>query len=188
MPFVDCLNPDGTVHWAAPNIQYFYDQGLLAGYDVNGQLYARPNNNMTRAEFAVLLFRYLGLDAADYMEADVPYADISKIDPWALDAAKAMYVLGIMKGSGTDDGKAYFSPADTVTRAQAITMLGRLQEKGYTSAELTQFTDATDVPDWATAHLKTMVAQGVINGSDGKLLPNASMTRAQALKVLSLMR
>jgi len=188
MPFVDCLNPDGTVHWAAPNIQYFYDQGLLAGYDVNGQLYARPNNNMTRAEFAVLLFRYLGLDAADYMEADVPYADISKIDPWALDAAKAMYVLGIMKGSGTDDGKAYFSPADTVTRAQAITMLGRLQEKGYTSAELTQFTDATDVPDWATAHLKTMVAQGVINGSDGKLLPNVSMTRAQALKVLSLMR
>jgi len=188
MPFVDCFNPDGTPHWANSNIQYFYDQGLLAGYDVNGQLYARPNNNMTRAEFAVLLFRYLNLDARDYLEADVPYADMNRIDPWAMDAAKAMYVLGIMKGSATDDGKTYFSPTSTITRAQAITMLGRLQEKGYAIAELTEFTDAADVPDWSVQHFKTMVAQNVINGSDGKLSPNAAMTRAQALKVLSLMR
>ncbi len=188
MPFVDCLNPDGTPHWANPNIQYFYDQGLLAGYEVDGKLYARPNNNMTRAEFAVLLFRYLGLDARDYQEADVPFADLNRIDDWARDAAKAMYVLGIMKGNGTDDGKLYFSANDTITRAQAVTMLGRLQEKGYAAGELTTFTDHGSVPDWAAAHLKTMVAQNVISGSDGKLSPNANMTRAQALKVLSLMR
>jgi hypothetical protein len=188
MPFTDSFNPDGSPHWASVNIQYFYDQGLLAGYDVNGQLHARPDNNMTRAEFAVLLFRYLGLDPRDYQEADVPYADMANIDAWAKDAAQAMYVLGIMKGNGTDDSKIYFSPQATITRAQAITMLGRLQEKGYAAAELTAFTDAADVPDWAAAHLKTMVAQNVINGSNGRLNPNAPMTRAQALKVLSLMR
>ena len=59
---------------------------------------------------------------------------------------------------------------------------------GYAAAELSAFTDAASVPDWAATHLKTMVAQNVINGSNGKLNPNAAMTRAQALKILSFMR
>ncbi len=187
-PFVDNVNPDGTVHWAAPCIQYLYDQKLITGYEEGGKSYVRPDKQMTRAEFAVMLFRYLGLNAADYSGLSVPFADLNRIDAWALDAAKAMYALGIMQGSGTADGKVYFEPQAVITRAQAITMLGRLQEKGFATAELTGFKDAKDVPDWALSHMRTMVAQGILSGSDGRLNPNASMTRAQACKVLYMMR
>ena len=185
---MDNVNPDGTVHWAAACIQYLYDQKLITGYEEGGKSYVRPDKQMTRAEFAVMLFRYLGLNAADYSGLSVPFADLNRIDAWALDAAKAMYALGIMQGSGTADGKVYFEPQAVITRAQAITMLGRLQEKGFATAELTGFKDAKDVPDWALSHMQTMVAQGILSGSDGRLNPNASMTRAQACKVLYLMR
>ena len=148
----------------------------------------KPDNNMTRAEFAVMVFRYLGLDEADYQDLTVPFADLDSIDAWALPAAKAMYALGIMNGNGTSDGKVYFSPKDTITRAQAITMLGRLQEKGYESASIDQFSDSADVPSWALSHVQTMVAQGILTGSDGLLNPNGYMTRAQAAKVLYMMR
>ncbi len=187
-PFVDNVNPDGSAHWAAECIQYLYDQNLITGYEEKGKSYVKPDKHMTRAEFAVMLFRYLGLNAADYSGLSVPFADLNKIDAWALDAAKAMYALGIMQGSGTADGRVYFEPQAVITRAQAITMLGRLQEKGFPTAELTDFKDARDVPDWALSHMQTMVAQGILSGSDGRLNPNASMTRAQACKVLYMMR
>ncbi len=187
-PFTDNVNPDGTPHWAASFIEYFYDQGIITGYEENGQFMVKPDNNMTRAEFAVMVFRYLGLDEADYQDLTVPFADLDSIDAWALPAAKAMYALGIMNGNGTSDGKVYFSPKDTITRAQAITMLGRLQEKGYESASIDQFSDSADVPSWALSHVQTMVAQGILTGSDGLLNPNGYMTRAQAAKVLYMMR
>ena len=187
-PFVDNVNPDGTPHWAAACIQYLYDQRLITGFEENGRYYVKPDKQMTRAEFAVMLFRFLRLEAGDYSGLDVPFADLGRIDPWALDAAKAMYALGIMQGSGAADGRVYFEPQAVITRAQAITMLGRLQEKGFAAAELTAFRDAEDVPDWALPYVQTMVAQGILAGSDGRLNPNASMTRAQACKVLYMMR
>ena len=67
-------------------------------------------------------------------------------------------------------------------------MLGRLQEKGFASDDLSAFSDSADVPSWALAYVQTMVAQGVLSGSEGKLSPNAPMTRSQACKVLYMMQ
>ena len=119
----------------------------------------------------------------------MPFADLEEIDAWALDAAKAMYALGIMKGNGAADGTISFDPGDTITRAQAITMLGRLQEKGFATVSLEQFPDQGDVADWALPYVQTMCAQGILSGSDdGRLNPNGAMTRSQACKVLYMMR
>ena len=85
-------------------------------------------------------------------------------------------------------GGIYFSPSATITRAQAITMLGRLQEKGYPTDDLSAFSDSADVPSWALSYVQTMVAQGILTGSDGKLSPNDPMTRAQACKLLYMMQ
>ena len=188
-PFVDSVYANGSPHWAASYLEYFYQQGVLTGYAVDGQYYARPDQEMSRAEFAVMLFRYLGLEAEDYADVEVPFADLEKIDAWALDAAKAMYALGIMKGNGSADGTITFDPHATITRAQAVTMLGRLQEKGYAADTLERFSDREDVPGWALPYVQTMCAQGILAGSgDGSLNPNGAMTRGQACKVLYMMR
>ena len=131
--------------------------------------------------------RSMGLREADYEAVQLPFVDAAAIQPWALPAVKAMYALGIMQGNQETDG-LHFGPGDTITRAQAITMLGRLQEKGFASDDLSAFSDSADVASWALPYVQTMVAQGILSGSDGKLSPNAPMTRSQACKVLYMMQ
>ena len=129
----------------------------------------------------------MGLDEEDYADVQLPFADADEIASWALPAAKAMYALGIMTGNGGADGTVTFDAASTITRAQAVTMLGRIQEKGYASADLSSFPDSADVPSWAESYMETMYAQGILAGSDGRLNPNGAMTRGQACKILYMM-
>lgn len=116
-PFVDTQG-----HWASPYLTSLYYQGVLTGVEVNGQLFAYPDNGVTRAEFSVLLARYMGLNPEDYALAALPFTDLGSTEDWAGDAIRAMYVLGIV--NGTDP--THFSPQSPLTRAQTVTMLGRM--------------------------------------------------------------
>ena len=137
-PFADMAG-----HWADSFMTSLYYQGILAGETgEDGALYARPDRPVTRAEFAVLLTRYLGLDPADYADTQTPFADIDRIDTWARDAVRAMYALGIVNGT-TIDGELVFDARGTLTRAQAVTMLGRLLDSVGLGAE----PSLPDVPD-----------------------------------------
>ena len=186
-PFADLTTASGSSHWAASFFTYLYQEGVITGITDNGVTYARPDRQMTRAEFAVMLMRWMGLNEEDYADVQLPFADADEIASWALPAAKAMYALGIMTGNGGADGTVTFDAASTITRAQAVTMLGRIQEKGYASADLSSFPDSADVPSWAESYMETMYAQGILAGSDGRLNPNGAMTRGQACKILYMM-
>lgn len=181
-PFVDTEG-----HWGSTYLTSLYYQGILTGVTVDGKLYAYPDRGVTREEFAVLLSRYMGINTADYATVEVPFADMDQVDSWAADAVRAMYALGIVGGS-TVNGQQVFNPDGTLTRAEAVTMLGRMQTyEGVTPADLSVFSDAASVPPYAVEHFQTMVALGVIGGSDGKLDPNGTMTRAAVCKVLATM-
>ena len=144
----------------------------------------RPDQKITRAQFAVMLYRSLGLDEADYEHVALPFADNSKIADYAIPAIRALYTEGIINGSTGKDGRLYFNPNDSLTRAQAATMIGRTQEKGYASVPLA-FADAARIPAYATAYIQTMAAQGVISGyADGTFKPNNPITRGQMAKIL----
>ena len=72
----------------------------------------------------------------------------------------------------------------SLTRAQAATMIGRTQEKGYAIVDLT-FSDTASIPAYATYYIQTMAAQGVISGyADGTFQPGANITRGQMAKIL----
>ena len=223
-PFADTQD-----HWASPYLTSLYYQGVLTGVEVNGQLLAYPDNGVTRAEFSVLLARYMGLDTADYALAALPFTDLGSTEDWAGDAIRAMYVLGIV--NGTDP--THFSPQSPLTRAQTVTMLGRMlgmQEEnnggvpelpdvplfpldpnapgapdaptqdpvspdapdqpgepapsGTSAADLSQFSDESAIPAYAYPHFQTLVGLGAVSGTDGRLDPEAAMTRAAVCKVL----
>lgn len=183
------VEPTSTAHkftdidgyWAATYVDFLYSTGITTGYE-DGTF--RPNQNITRAQFSAMLFRYLGLNESDYASVQLPFADNSSIPSYAVPAVKALYSKGIINGSTGADGKLYFNPNASLTRAQAATMIGRTQEKGYATTALT-FSDAASIPSYATYYIQTMVAQGVISGySDGTFLPNASITRGQMAKIL----
>ncbi|MCI2059164.1 MAG: S-layer homology domain-containing protein [Oscillibacter sp.] len=177
---VDHQFTDVKNYWGAAYVDFMKTAGITTGY-ADGTF--RPNDSITRQQFAVMLFRYLGLDSAKYESLTMPFADSGKIASYAQTAVRALYSIGIIGGT-EKGGKLYFNPDASLTRAQAAAMIGRTQEKGYASAELS-FTDAGAVPAYAAPYIQTMAAQGVIGGySDGTFRPAAVITRGQMAKIL----
>ena len=172
---------DTQGYWAAAYVDYLYNANITTGY-ADGTF--RPDQNITRAQFSAMLYRYLGLEESEYAGVTLPFADTASIPDYALTAVKALYTEGIINGTTGSDGQLYFNPGANLTRAQAATMIGRTQEKGYATAELT-FSDAASIPSYATYYIQTMAAQGVISGySDGTFKPQANITRGQMAKIL----
>jgi len=164
----------------AAEIAYLYHAGITKGY-TDGTF--RPNNYISRQEFAVMLYRYLGLNDADYAAIPSPFADEEKIGGFAKTAVTALSSMGVINGS-EKDGKLYFNPQNLITRAQAAAMIGRLAEKGYEVSPL-DFTDSSSIPAYAREHVQVLSAQGVIGGyADGTFRPQRNITRGQMAKIL----
>jgi len=175
---------DMNEHWAKVYVDYCSREGLLNGSkDASGNLWYRPDDTMTRQEFAAAVIRFLGIDADAYSSVKLPFADSAKIASWAVPSMKAAYALGLVTGSS--DGKALWAnPASGVTRQEAMAILGRTQARGYAEDSLAAFSDAASVASWARSDIAAMTARGVIAGSGGKLNPTGSVTRAQVAKML----
>ena len=172
---------DTVGYWGANYVEFLYTSGVTTGY-ADGTF--RPDQNITRAQFSVMLYRCLGLDESRYAGVELPFADLDKIADYAVPAIKALYSEGVINGSKGKDGQIYFNPNAPLTRAQAATMIGRTQEKGYATVELA-FTDAGKIPAYATFYIQTMAAQGILGGyADGSFKPNNNITRGQMAKIL----
>ena len=143
-----------------------------------------PNRSITRGDFALMAARWLGLDLEGYAGVKLPYADTASIPAWDLNAMKALYDLGIMTGSKGADGALRANAKASITRAEAMTILGRMLEKGYGQTDLSIFSDSGKTPSWAKPHVATLAELGVVGGSNGQLRPDASVTRAEVAKML----
>ena len=84
---------DTQGYWAASYVDYLYNAGITTGY-ADGTF--RPGQNITRSQFAAMLYRYLGLQEADYANVTLPFADAAAIADYALSAVKALYAEGII--------------------------------------------------------------------------------------------
>jgi len=93
-----------------------------------------------------------------------------------------MYLFseGILKG----DASNYLKPANYVTRAEAVTMLGRALKLDGTQRS----TKFTDVPgsSFASGFIQSALERGIISGlGNGTFNPNASVTRAEMSIMIS---
>lgn len=179
MPFVDMNG-----HWAAEHVADMYRRGVLGGEQVGSATYAFPDRGVTRQEFATMLARYLKLDSKSYSGVQTPFADMDQVAGWAKDSVRAMYAEGIVGGSA-EKGGLYANPKKTLTRAEAVTMIGRMLGASQDRADLSAFPDAGTVPSYALEYFQVLVKLGVVGGSDGRLEPNRTMTRAEICKVLN---
>ncbi|MBD5147972.1 MAG: surface layer protein, partial [Oscillibacter sp.] len=168
-------------YWAADYADFLYNAGITTGYS-DGTF--RPNENVSRAQFAAMLYRYLGLKDSDYAEVLLPFADNTQIPSYAVAAVRGLYAEGIINGTTGKDGKLYFNSGASLSRAQAAAMIGRTQEKGYAVVDLT-FSDGDTIPSYAAFYIQTMAAQGVISGyTDNTFRPHNPITRGQMAKIL----
>lgn len=153
--------------------------GLFSG--VSATEFA-PESNMTRAMLVTVLYR---MDGAPAVTSKAPFTDVASGE-WYSDAVHWAYANGVVNGIT----ETRFGLNDNITRQQLTTMLYRYaRSKGYdcsTLAQLDSFSDAASVADYARESMQWTVANGIVNGDDGKLLPNGSATRAQCAKMVSV--
>lgn len=172
-------------HWAKTYITYLQSQGIANGVTQEGAVYYYPGRNITRVEFAALLARWSRVDLSRYETVELPFVDKGTIPKWALPEIRALYALGVFGGSRGQDG-VYANPGATITRAEAMTMLGRMWPKGYAAAQ-EKFTDHDRIPTWAASHVYTLAGQGVVSGNQGLVRPTDAVTRAEVAKMLASM-
>lgn len=175
---------DMQKHWASTYTTPLNDKGIISGVTANGKTNFLPDQKITRGDFALMTANWLGLDLSRYASVSLPYADAASIPKWDENAVKALYAEGIMQGSKAGDGSLRANAKASITRAEAMTILGRILPQGYPQASLTAFSDAASVPSWSKDYVATLVELKVVGGSNGKLDPNASVTRAEVAKML----
>jgi hypothetical protein len=126
--------------WAGAEIAFLVDWGALSGYP-DGTF--KPNNTVTRAEFAAMLVAVLNPSPKPEC-ADRTFNDIS--GHWAaqaiLKAARACYISGVSAGT--------FDPAGRVTKAQMLVALNAgLGLQGKQFGTLDRLSDVGQIPQWA---------------------------------------
>lgn len=171
-------------HWAKPYTTRLNEAGIITGITSGQNTLFYPNRNITRGDFALMAARWMELDLDAYANVTLPYADAKDIPSWNRKAIQALHALEILQGSRGSDGRLRANARASITRAEAMTILGRLTPKGYPQASLSAFSDASKVPAWAKAHVATLVNLKVIGGSNGQLRPTAPVTRAEVAKML----
>lgn len=105
---------DINAHWASEAIGKCFVKGYISGYE-DGTF--KPDNTITRAEFAVILGKYLGMAGG---HGKTSYADVPS-EHYATGYITQLGVKGIIGGYGNHE----FKPDNTITRAEAVTMINR---------------------------------------------------------------
>jgi hypothetical protein len=160
--------------WSTPALQSAVDNGLLTG---DGNL-LKPRDTLTRAQMAAIVTRAFGA----IIEADLSeFSDIPE-NAWYRDEMAKAYHMDILRG----DGAGHMNPDKAVTRQEAFVVLARALclDENASSESLDRFSDASFVADWAKGALSSLVSQGYVNGSDGKLNPNSNITRAEFAQLM----
>ena len=173
LPFTDVRESD----WFYEDVAFAYENGLFAG---TSDTTFSPNASMTRAMLVTVLYRLEGQPAVNGRSgfSDVQYNGYYEdAVTWAADN-------GIVNGTSITT----FSPNANVTREQMAAILYRYaQHKKYNTAAssgLNGFTDHASVSGYAAASLEWAVAEKLVNGSAGKLMPTGNATRAQVAAIL----
>ena len=173
-PFTDVKDTD----WFAPYVKYVYehDPRLMEGVDTTT---FAPNGTCTRAMAAVVLYRL----ADPVIPSVKPSTFTDLTQDWYKNGVAWAQQHGIVKGVGGNR----FDPNGKVTREQLVTMMWRYAGEPEVKEDyLKNFPDANKIADYAKPAFNWAISKGIINGSDGKLLPKDNATRAQFAKIVSV--
>ena len=175
-------------HWAYQQIKDLSEQSIVIGYP-DGTF--KPDDNVTRAEFASMAIKALGQEHANVIQP-INYIDIDNTY-WAYDAIeKAVYFDLISNDKDSDT----FRPEDPVSRAEAL----NIAVNSLTTEQITpqkaravlekKYKDADSIPEWfvvtaGKAEILDMVAS--VPERKDYMDSNRPATRAEVTAILNNM-
>ncbi len=174
---------DVANHWAKDAVNNMGSRMVINGFN-NGEF--KPDQVITRAEFAEIIVRGLGLK----LESGAAlFTDVSK-NAWYYKAIQTAHDYGLI--NGFEDGS--FRPDDRITRQQAMVVIARAMEitelQGVSSDVAVEnllgaFKDQDSVSSWARSAVADSVEAGIVLGRrNGELAPDAYITRAEVALII----
>lgn len=171
-----------STHWAYNYIAEMVNRKVISGYP-DGKF--RPNNTITRAEFAKIM-----VTASGITPKKVNYSSFSDIPAtnWASPFVES--VKDYMTGYRTADGQYIFNPSAPATHEDVAVALVKL--KGYDANRLpdqstieAMFKDYAGISESAKSYVALAVENGLVSGfQDETFRPQATITRAEATVML----
>ena len=143
-----------------------------------------PTGSMTRAEFATIVVRALGLTPVD----TGAFVDVDST-AWYASYVGAASTYALINGVG--EGR--FNPDGTITRQEAAVMVSRaaqlcgLETEMDTAAVrnmLAQFPDYMTSAEWARAQLAFCYQEGILSQTELNIRPQDAVTRAEVAQML----
>ena len=177
-----------TSAWYGQGVKFVANKGLMTGYE-DGTF--GVNHTMTRAELAVVLWRYYEPEAAAaYQGKAENTTGMTDVEDNAYYTAAANWAVenGVINGFLNEDGTRSFNPWGDAEFEQVVAILlngAGADYEDYSTAGLSKFTDAADVHDWAQHAMAYAANIGLVHGNaDGTLAPQQAVARERAAVVL----
>ncbi len=185
--------PDLAGHWARDDVERMASKYIVKGLP-DGRFH--PEGRVTRAEFAAMLVRALGLPpggaaatggasgSAAEGGSGASFSDVRPGD-WFYGELAAAVRAGLIQGYG--DGT--FRPDAPVTREQMAVLVARALAAGKAGTlsageaerRLAGFADRGEVSPWAREGLALAVREGIVNGrTAATIAPQEGATRQEA--------
>ncbi|WP_175428339.1 S-layer homology domain-containing protein [Bacillus solimangrovi] len=160
-------------HWAFGAVLSLTNDNIITGFP---DATFRPQDNLTRAQAAIMIARELQLPLAD--RPNPGFEDIDN-SHYAYEAVAAVADEGIIQGMSAEQ----FAPDKPLTRAQMAAILKRAYKLEGTDGKAFKDVQATH---WASKDIKTLSANNITSGyPDGTYGPEKATTRAEFASFLT---
>lgn len=174
---VDLFSDVNTGDWFVQYVQYAHDKGLMNGV---GNYRFAPNENLTRAQIAQILYAQAG---SPEVSGEMAFKDVTA-DKWYYKAVLWASQNGIT--GGYEDGT--FRPNSNITREQLARMLYAHAGTPAVSGDLSGFADGNQVSGWAKDAVIWATSNHIINGVKINnvlhISPKGNATRAEAATMM----
>lgn len=184
IPFAGAASPSFSDvprnHWAYKEITEMAEKGIIKGYDNRT---FRPNNEVTRAEFAKIMIAAADVDM-DKRSVSQTFKDVPK-SHWAfyyVEYAKP-YLTGYKSGSTYT-----YKPDNSAVREDIAVALVRLlgYDKKYKADmnQLKKFRDSDDISPALRSYIAIAIQTDLMKGNNNYFRPQDPITRAEAASLL----
>ena len=183
---MNIINPGKTFTDIIGNKDKIAIEALASRGIVNGKTENsfEPESTMTRAEFATIIARGLGLP----QKSNAIFKDVTAND-WFYNYVGTAYAYGIIKGVSENE----FNPNGTITREEAAVMVTRAAKLCGMNTEmdtlairdvLAQFFDYVKASDWSQSSLAFCYNEKILDDSVMDIKPKEAVTRAEIASML----
>lgn len=173
---------DISKHWAKKEIEDMGSRMIISGV---GKDNFGPNNTITRAEFAAIMVRALGLKIESN---DTKFTDVND-SSWYSSYIKTAAAYGII--NGYSDGT--FNPQGKITREQAMTIIAKSMKitdldvsvSSVSSGTLARYTDAPEISNYALSSVVKCLDAKIVSGRTAETIaPKENVTRAETVVMI----